>query len=72
MVDKCQVGPFERKDSLYSKKTSSYSRKGNLFSKKASPYDRKDSPYSKQIICPFLLKEDGWPILTEAGEKIRL
>lgn len=72
MTDECQPGGFSHADSPFSKKTSPFSRKTSPYSKKASPFSRKDSPYSKQIICPFLLQENGWPIYTEAREKIRL
>lgn len=72
MSDECQKGAFNREDSPFSKKASPFSRKTDPFSKKSSPFSRKDSPYSKQIICPFLLQENGWPIYTEAREKIRL
>ncbi len=72
MSDECQPGAFNHSDSPFGKKASPFSRKTNPFSKKASPFDRKDGFYSKQTICPFLLQENGWPIYTEAREKIRL
>ena len=65
MSDECQQGAISRETSPFSNETSPFSKKGSLFS-------RKTSPYSKQIICPFLLQENGWTILTEGGEKIRL
>lgn len=71
MTDECQPGAFSRKDAPFSKKTKPFSRKSSPFSK-VSVFNKKDRPYSKQIICPFLLQENGWPIRTEAREKIRL
>ena len=72
MSNECQPGAFSHSSSPFSKKALPFSRKDNHFSKKTNPFSRKDSPYSKQIICPFLLQENGWPIFTEAREKIRV
>jgi len=63
---------FTRKVSPYSKKAIQYSRKSSPYSKKLPILIERVVYYSKQIICPFLLQENWWPLRSEDRDKIRL
>jgi hypothetical protein len=54
----CQLLPYTRENKPYSKK---------------DPFSKKTKPYSTIIICPFfLLQENGFSLLQEDGNKIKL
>lgn len=67
----CVSTPYDRKTNPFSRLTGKYARKASPFSNKAKPYSR-ISGYSKVLICPFLLAEDGFPLLQEENDKILL